>query len=133
MVAGSLLAAPPRALAAARLASPAWRPDDGADGAREFARLAAAVHAPASHRPFQLLAYAGARLLHEGLLRSGRDVTRGRLVQSVGTLWEFRTGVTPPLTYNQNRRVGASGAVILRHDPDAGQWVPAGPWREPGS
>jgi ABC-type branched-subunit amino acid transport system substrate-binding protein len=131
MVAGSLLAAPARVLAAARLASPAWRSEDGAPGAREFARLVAALQAPASHRPFQLLAYAGARILHEGLLRAGRGVSRARLADSLGTLREFRTGVTPPLTYNQNRRVGASGATILTHDPDTGHWVTAAPWREP--
>lgn len=133
MVAGSLAAAPARATAAARLASPAWRPDDGGHGALEFARLPAAARAPASHRPFQLLAYAGARLLHEGLLRSGRDVTRAKLVDSLSRLWEFRTGVTPPLTYNENRRVGTIGATILKHEQDTRQWVPAAPWREPRS
>jgi hypothetical protein len=67
----------------------------------------------------------------EGLRRAGRDVTRERLVGAVGSLWEFSTEVTPPLSYHSNRRVGASGAAVLKLDPGARALVPAAPWREP--
>jgi hypothetical protein len=83
------------------------------------------------HRSFQLLAYAGAVLLEEGLRRSGRDVTREKLVGAVGNVWKLQTGVTPPLTYNANRRTGAAGAAIIRVDPDTGSLVTVMEWREP--
>jgi len=78
-----------------------------------------------------LLAYAGAVLLEEGLRRSGKGVTREKLVGAVGNVWKLQTGVTPPLTYNANRRTGAPGAAIIRMDPGTGRLVTVLEWREP--
>jgi hypothetical protein len=52
-------------------------------------------------------------------------------VDSLGKVWKLETGVTPPLTYNPNRRAGALGATILKVDPEARRYVPATEWREP--
>ena len=35
------------------------------------------------------------------------------------------------MTYNANRRTGASGAAIFRMDPDTGRPVTVMEWREP--
>lgn len=83
------------------------------------------------HRSFQLLAYAGTVLLEEGLRRSGKGVTREKLVGAIGNVWKLQTGVTPPLTYSANRRTGAPGAAIVRVDPDTGRFVTVAEWREP--
>jgi len=45
--------------------------------------------------PSSSLAYTGAILLEEGLRRSGKGVTREKLVDAVGNVWKLQTGVTP--------------------------------------
>ena len=131
MVGGSLLTAPPGLTTAVYLASPVATPDPASREMVEFSRLANKARLPGESRSFQLLAYAGAKLLEEGLRRAGRDVTRPRLVDALGSLWEFPTGVTPPLTYNENRRAGAIGASIFRLDGEKRRLTPTAPWREP--
>jgi hypothetical protein len=48
----------------------------------------------------------------------------------IGPVRKLETGVTPPLTYNANRRSGAVGAAMLRMDGETGRLVPAPEWRE---
>ncbi|MHC4089362.1 MAG: ABC transporter substrate-binding protein [Planctomycetota bacterium] len=131
MVGGSMLALSPDVAASVYLTAPMARPDAASPEMAMFRHLIQTYNVPGRHRSFQLLAYAGARLLEEGLKRSGRTVTRERLVEALGSLWNFATGVTPPLSYHQNRRVGAIGASILKVDVVAKRLIPATPWREP--
>lgn len=67
---------------------------------------------PREHIQAQLAAYAAAQLFVEGLRQAGRDLSRERLVAGIEKLYQFDTGVTPPLTYGPNRRIGARGAHI---------------------
>jgi ABC-type branched-subunit amino acid transport system substrate-binding protein len=131
MVGPGVLALSPDALRGLYLASPIGSIDPAAQETAAFLRLVQRLGGSEAHAPFQVLAYAGARLLEEGLRRSGRDVSRDKLVDVLGTLWEFPTGVTPPLTYRENRRVGALGAEILTIDPGERRLAVAAPWREP--
>jgi ABC-type branched-subunit amino acid transport system substrate-binding protein len=131
MVGGSLFTVPPTVAKEVYLASPVATPDPTSPGMAEFSRLVQKATVPGEHRSFQLMAYAGGKLLEEGLRRAGRDVTRARLVDHLGALREFPTGVTPPLTYNENRRVGALGAAIFKLDGERKRLTPAAPWREP--
>jgi hypothetical protein len=52
----------------------------------------------------------------EGLRRAGRELSRTRLVEGIEQLYNFDTGVTPPLTFGPNRRIGALGAHIVTVD-----------------
>ena len=131
MVGDALSAAPPGFLRRVYLAAPLAPPDENTAEMREFRRIREKYSVGGRHRSFQLLAYAGAVLLEEGLRRSGRGVTREKLVGAVGNVWKLRTGVTPPLTYNPNRRTGAPGAAIVRMDPGTGRLVTVMEWREP--
>jgi ABC-type branched-subunit amino acid transport system substrate-binding protein len=131
MVGDALLAAPPGFRSRVLLAAPMVPPDPRSRQAAELLRLRRKYDVGERHRSFQLLAYAGALLLEEGMTRSGRALTREKLVAALGNVWQLPTGVTPPLTYNPNRRVGAAGAAILRVDPETGRLVPAAGWREP--
>jgi hypothetical protein len=70
-------------------------------------------------------------LFVEGLRRAGRDLSRTRLVEGIEKLYGFETGVTPPLTYGPNRRVGALGAHIVVVDFGNRQYVPLG-WFDAG-
>jgi ABC-type branched-subunit amino acid transport system substrate-binding protein len=131
MVGDALLAAPKGFLRRVLLAAPMPPPDAGARQTAEFLGIRDKYSPGDRHRSFQLLAYTGTLLLTEGLKRSGRVLTREKFVGSIGTVWQLQTGVTPPLTYDANRRVGAMGAAIVRVDPDTGRFVPAAGWREP--
>lgn len=80
------------------------------------------------HVAFQLGAYAAARVLVEALRRSGADVTRADLMLRLEELRDFDTGVTPPVTFGVNRRVGVQGAQLVRLDAEGGQLEAASPW-----
>jgi ABC-type branched-subunit amino acid transport system substrate-binding protein len=131
MVGNAIISAPSGFLGSVYLASPLKAPDPGSKRMAEFFRLEEKYGVGKKHRTFQFLAYSGAILLEEGLKRSGKGVTREKLVESIGNVWQLETGVTPPLTYTPNRRAGAVGAGILKVDPEVGRLVPATPWREP--
>jgi len=131
MVGDALHAAPPGFLRRVHLAAPLAPPDEGSAEMADFRRIREKYSVGDRHRSFQLLAYAGTVLLEEGLRRSGKGVTREKLVGAIGNVWKLRTGVTPPLTYNANRRTGAPGAAIVRVDPGTGRFVPVAAWREP--
>jgi ABC-type branched-subunit amino acid transport system substrate-binding protein len=74
------------------------------------------------------LALAGARLLLEGLERAGRRLSREALIDALEGLYRFETGLTPPLSYDPNRRIGARGAWVLELDPATGDRPPPRWW-----
>jgi ABC-type branched-subunit amino acid transport system substrate-binding protein len=130
-MAGSALQGAPPGFLPPSSAFPFQPPDPASSRMAEFFSLGRKHGLGEEHRLFQLLAYSGAILLEEGIKRSGRGVTRETFVDSIGNVWKFETGVTPPLTYTPNRRSGATGAAILGVDRETRRLVPAAPWREP--
>ncbi|WP_342381825.1 ABC transporter substrate-binding protein [Myxococcus stipitatus] len=80
------------------------------------------------HAAFQLGAYAAARVLVEALTRAGAEVTRASLTQHLEALRDFDTGVSPPVTFGANRRVGIQGAQLATLDAATGQLVPVSGW-----
>jgi ABC-type branched-subunit amino acid transport system substrate-binding protein len=131
MVGASVLSMPAALARTVFLSSPVATLDPGSRDAAPFFGLLAKSGASGEYSSFHVVAYAGAKLLEEALRRSGREVTRPRLVRAMGSLWAFPTGVTPPLTYSQSRRVGALGAQILTIDVERQGLIVAAPWREP--
>ena len=131
MVGDALVSASPGLLGSVFVATPFENPDPSSRRMQEFFGIGERYGVGTRHRTFQLLAYSGAILLEEGIRRSGRGVTREKFVDSIGNLWKLETGVSPPLTYNQNQRTGAVGAALLKVDPVSRRLVPATPWREP--
>ncbi len=131
MAGSALTSIPSGFLGYVYLVSPFDAPDPSSRKVKEFIRLGEKYGVGRKHHTFQYLAYSGAILLEEGLKRSGKSVTRERFVDSIGNVWRLETGVTPPLTYNPNRRAGAVGATILKVDPDTRRLLPEVPWREP--
>jgi len=127
----ALQGAPEGFLPAVFLAFPFQPPSADSPGMQAFLALGRKQSVGEEHRLFQVLAYAGALVLEEGIKRSGRGLTREKLVASLTGVWDFETGVTPPLTFTPNRRSGATGAAILGVDPATRRLVPAAAWREP--
>jgi hypothetical protein len=47
-------------------------------------------------------------------------------VEGLESMYQFDTGVTPPLSYGPNRRIGARGAHILTLDVENKTYRPVG-------
>jgi ABC-type branched-subunit amino acid transport system substrate-binding protein len=95
-----------------QIAYPTLSRDITQRGREGYGRMAERYELPREHIQAQLAAYAAAQLFVEGLRQAGRDLSRERLVAGIEKLYQFDTGVTPPLTYGPNRRIGARGAHI---------------------
>jgi hypothetical protein len=76
-------------------------------------------------------AYSAAALLIEALMRTGRDVSREGVIDTLEAVRNFEGGMTPSLTFGPNRRVGSRGAEIVRYDPLAGTLAASGTWIDP--
>jgi ABC-type branched-subunit amino acid transport system substrate-binding protein len=93
-------------------------PDDRKDwGMKEFEGLVNRQQLPVTQLSAQLIAYAAAKLLVEGLRRSGRELSRERFVDALEGVFEYDTGLTPLISYGKSRRIGAFGAHIVTVDP----------------
>jgi ABC-type branched-subunit amino acid transport system substrate-binding protein len=112
------------------VAFPTLGSDLSAAGRAAYQRLAEARALPPDHLQGQIAAYAAARLLEEGLRRAGRGLSREALVEGLEALYAFDTGLTPPLSYGPNRRVGARGAHVVGVDLEKKTFAPSDGWHE---
>jgi len=87
--------------------------DAEAGAVEEYQRLASTAKLPSNDVSLQLMAMASARVLVEGLVRSGRDLNRGKLVDMLEGLYEFHSGFAPPVSFGPSRRIGSTGARIV--------------------
>lgn len=106
------------------LAYPTLGSDISDSGRSEYGKLAQAHALPPDHLQGQITAFAAAKLLVEGLRGAGRDLSRLALVDALEALYCYQTGLTPPLSYGPNRRIGARGAHVVA--VDLVKIVPAG-------
>jgi ABC-type branched-subunit amino acid transport system substrate-binding protein len=113
------------------VAYPTLASDISPQGRTDYQELAKRYALPSQHIQAQVATMAAARLLIEGLRRAGRDLDRIRLAESIEALYNWETGVTPPLTYGPNRRIGARGAHIMAVDLENETMTPVGDgWHE---
>ncbi len=80
------------------------------------------------HSVAQMSAFTAATVLVEGLKRTGRDLSRRRLMAVLEEMDEFEPGLTPAITYNTTRRIGALGAYVVAADREGkagteSQWI----------
>jgi hypothetical protein len=78
------------------------------------------------HQGVQLAAHAAEQLLLEALKRSGRDLSRRKLLATLETLQSFETGLMPPLSFNADRRIGSMGGYLLAIDGERKTLRPLG-------
>ena len=113
------------------IAYPTLSSDISPKGRQEYQQLVETYSLTREHVQAQLAAFAAGKLLVEGLRRAGRDLSRIRLVDGLEELYEYKTGVAPPLTYGPNRRIGALGAHIVAVDLENKRYAPVGEgWQE---
>lgn len=89
-----------------------------------------ALHADAAHATACRLALASAKLLVEALRRTGRDVDRESLVDTLEGFYRVTTDLTPPITWSPNQRAGTRGALVAALDLETKQWIDRGWWGE---
>jgi ABC-type branched-subunit amino acid transport system substrate-binding protein len=100
------------------LAFPTIPADVSAAGAAEYNSLLQKNKLTSTHAAAQASAIAAARILVHALELSGKDLSRERLVTTLEGLYEFDTGLMPPITFGPNRRIGVLGAYIVTIDPE---------------
>jgi ABC-type branched-subunit amino acid transport system substrate-binding protein len=76
----------------------------------------------------QMNAYASARVLLEALRRSGADVSRAGLVSALESFQDVDTGVTWPVTFGTQGRVGIRGGFIVRLDAGSHEVTSLSDW-----
>lgn len=104
--------------------------DQTAEGLNEFRKLWAKYNLTPKHMAAQISAYSAAKILAEALKKAGKDLSREKLIQVLEGFYEYRTGLTPAISYGPNRRVGAMGAYVVIVDLKTKQFIPAGGWIE---
>jgi ABC-type branched-subunit amino acid transport system substrate-binding protein len=102
--------------------------DQTAEGIKEFRAFANKYKLPSKHLASQISAYSAAKILVEALTRGGRDMSREKLIQLLEGFYEYPTGLTPPITFGLNRRIGAMGAYVVTIDLKGKRFVPVGGW-----
>jgi mono/diheme cytochrome c family protein len=109
------------------VAVPTLPSDLTGEGRTEVIAFAERHTLPTDRLAPQLATYAAVKVFVEGLKRSGRDLTREKLITSLEQLYQFPTGVTPPISYAKKRHIGSTGAHILTVDPKARVFVTVRP------
>lgn len=100
------------------LAIPTLPSDMSAEGRRELEAFLARHRLPRTQLATQIATYATAKVLLEGLKRAGRDLTRETFIAALERLYEFPTGLTPPVTFSRNRHVGSANPHVVRLNRD---------------
>jgi ABC-type branched-subunit amino acid transport system substrate-binding protein len=97
-------------------------------GASELRALAEKYKFSLRHTAAQISALAAAKVLVEGLRRSGSELSRERLVTALEGLYDYETGLTPRLIFGPNRRVGAAGAYVVVVDTERKEFALTADW-----
>jgi ABC-type branched-subunit amino acid transport system substrate-binding protein len=113
------------------LSFPTLPSDQTEAGLAEYRAFAQKHKLPAKRLAVQLSSYCAAKLLAHAMKQAGRDISREKLIGALEGLYEFSTGLTPPITYNANRRIGALGAYIVAVDLEKRSFIPASEWITP--
>ena len=112
------------------LSYPTLPSDQTPAGMAEFQALLQRHELSVKQLTSQISAFVAAKILVEGLKRTGKDLSREKFVRSLEKLYGFQTGLTPLITYGPNRRIGALGSHIVTVDLEKKNFVPVGKWIE---
>jgi ABC-type branched-subunit amino acid transport system substrate-binding protein len=74
---------------------------------------------------------ASAKVLLEGLRRSGRQLGREKFITTLAAMYGFQTGLTPPISFGATKRIGALGAYVVKLDLKNKTFVPVESWVSP--
>lgn len=86
------------------------------EGLNEFRKLGAGHDLVKGYTTTQVSGYAAAKILVAALRLVGRDLSRDKLVAALEGIYDFETGLTRPISFGPNRRIGALGAYVVAFD-----------------
>jgi ABC-type branched-subunit amino acid transport system substrate-binding protein len=112
------------------LAYPTLSSDRTQSGAEAFQVLHNKHVLPQHSWATQGSAYVAAKVFVEGLRRAGRALSRANLLAALEAFSDFETGLTPPVSFGPNRRVGALGAHVVSIDLATRGLHPGAEWIE---
>jgi ABC-type branched-subunit amino acid transport system substrate-binding protein len=110
------------------LSFPTSPADQTTEAIKEFRAFAANHKLPSNHTAALVSAYGGLKILTEALKRAGKDISREKLIDILEGFYDYPTGLTPPITYGPNARVGAMGAYIVAIDLQQQQFISVSGW-----
>jgi ABC-type branched-subunit amino acid transport system substrate-binding protein len=115
------------------VAYPAAPQDRTREAVQAFQAFQGRHQLPREHGSAQVSAYIAAGVFVDALKEAGRALSREKLVSALEGFYRHATGLTPPLTYGPNRRVGAQGAYVVSVDLKNRRFAASGAWVEPES
>ncbi len=127
---GDILEAPSSFQGRIFLSLPMSSSDQAPGAVTEFRAFAAKHKIAAGNLAVKISAYSAAKVLVQGLKQAGRDVSREKLIVALEGMYKFDTGLTPPITYGPNRRIGALGAHVVEVELEKKEMVRVGGWIE---
>jgi len=131
MTGRDVFAAPPEFSDRIFVAYPTVPADNSPAGRQEFTAFHSRHGLERQHFAAQTIAYSAAKVLLEALKRSGRELSRPKLVAALEGLHKYDTGLTPTITFSANRRIGALGAHIIAVDLEKQAFAVETQWVEP--
>ena len=110
------------------LSFPTSPADQTLEGLKEFRAFAENHKLPSNHVAALVSTYGALKILTEALKRAGKDVSREKLIDILEGFYDYSTGLTPPITYGPNARVGAMGAYVVAIDLKQQQFMSVSSW-----
>lgn len=101
------------------LSYPVWPADQEPEMVDAFHQFSQQYELPRQYQQTQMGVLVSAILFSEVVKRCGRELSREKLVLELEKVWDFPTGLTRPLTFGLNRRVGADQVYIIRLNLEA--------------
>lgn len=96
----------------------------------EFMEIIKGVQISQHHLIMQAGAFAGVKVLEEGLRLTGRDLTRRSFINGMERL-RVDTGLFGVISYGRGERDGVSGVFMVRPDETTGNFIPVTKWLRP--
>lgn len=103
---------------------------DADDSLREFWMFLKRNRLPYDFLNARLYAYSSIEILVEGIKRAGKRVTRKKLIAELEGLYSFDAGLNKPVSFTSKRRVGLTGAYVVRLDYENRKLTPTDTWIE---
>lgn len=104
--------------------------DVSPDGSAEYEKLRSEYGLDQRHLAAQFVALSEAKILTEGLKRTGRDLDREHFLQSLEYIHDFSTGFSPEVSFGPTRRTGITQVHIVTVDPATGNLTEVNKARE---
>ncbi len=77
---------------------------------------------------FSLSGYVEAMVLHEGLKRTGKDLTVENFIKTMESMKEYSGSPLPAVTYSPTDHAGSKSAYLQKADTKTGKWISFTDW-----